>query len=887
MMKMKKLKHLALFDPDKIEIKGNRVMPTDEYVEFKKVEIRQSIPSCFEQRALTRPDNIAVKTGHESITYGCLHRQAGQVARAISAAEGRENSRAVALLFAHAIDMIIGIFGVLHSGGVYVSLDPIYPIERLEYMLADSAARLIVTHSKYYDLAQKLKDRGGKSIEIINIDDLATGVYAAPPAPFVPSLHNVAVHPDQAAYLLYTSGSTGKPKGVVQTHRNVLHFARVYTNNLHIHFGDRLTLFSSYCFDAAKMDIFGALLNGAALYPYDVRQEGNLAHLPGWLQNEKITIYHSIPTLYRYFTEQLTVYGETRDAFPGLRLIVLGGEPVYKSDIEKYKQYFSHRCLFINGLGPTESTVTLQYIINRETEITREAAAVGFPAAETTVYVLDANHRETVVNAIGELVYKSDHLALGYLNHPEKTHDVFIPDPIARNGRVYCSGDLGRRLEDGNIEYAGRKDSQVKIMGYRVELAEIESRLLKHDTVREAAVVERTGPGENSSHYLSAYIVSREPLAPIEPSELKQYLSKTLPAYMVPSYFINLGSLPHTPSGKIDRNSLPEPLLPGIGLGEPVGTGEYIGTGDEDEEKLVALWAEIRGIPKAGISIENNIFESGGNSLNLIMMVSQIYKTFHIEVPVAKVFENPTLREIAKYLKDRTYIEAPQIVLNPAAQRHLFCFPPGVGFGIVYKELAAILTDYTFHAFNFITGPKNISPWTQYVEIITHEQPEGPYILYAYSAGGRLAVETAGALEKQGFAVSDIIFSDCFYYGDQANPMDREEIDTWLNEIGKYLEGLGAGHLKEKVLATAQKYTAYSQNITHLPVVNAKIHLILSEENRGSSLSGCWDPFTTKGTVLYQGSGAHLKMFVPGYLEKNAEILRKILDKITKDRFVH
>ncbi|HLP57231.1 MAG TPA: amino acid adenylation domain-containing protein [Candidatus Deferrimicrobium sp.] len=878
---MKKLKHLALFDPGRIDVKGNRVAPNDDYVEFKKEEIRQSIPACFEKRALVRPDHIAVKTGHESITYACLNHYANHIAQGIAAAGGNAYNRAVALLFAHGSDMISGIFGVLKSGSIYVPLDPKYPVERLEYMLHDSAARLIVTHNEYYDLAQKLKERARRPMQIINIDNFTTHDSAASPAP------GTVIHPDQAAYVLYTSGSTGKPKGVVQTHRNILHFARVYTNNLHIHAGDRLTLFSSYCFDAAQMDIFGALLNGAVLYPCDVRRESTLAHLPHWLQQEKITIYHSIPTLYRYFTGQLAAQGKTQDAFPRLRLVVLGGEAVYKSDIEKYKNHFSQRCIFINGLGPTESTVTLQFFINRETEITGEAAAVGFPVPETTVYLLDQGRRETVVNAIGELVYKSDYLALGYLNNPEKTHDVFIPDPITREGRVYCSGDLGRRREDGNIEYAGRKDFQVKIMGYRVELAEIESCFLKHDAVREVAVIAGTGPGENDSHYLCAYIVPHAPLAPFEPQEFRQHLLKTLPAYMMPSYYIKLDSLPHTASGKIDRNALPglplSLLSTGIEINAPAQEYSLNSvTGAEVEESIIALWAQIQGIPKAGINIDTNLFESGGNSLNLIMLVSQIYQTYHIEVPMAKVFENPTLREIAKYLKNRTYVEAPVIVLNPSASKSLFCFPPGVGFGIVFKELAAQLSHYTFHAFNYITSAVSAdanpisSLLAEYVRIITREQPVGPYILYAYSAGGKLAIETAGALEKNGFIVSDIIFSDCFYY-DQARPIDQGEMAAWLDEIGKYLEDLGAGHLREKVLTTARDYTEYSRDLTQLPVVNAKIHLILSEENKDTSLSGCWNPFTTQGTALYQGSGLHMEMLSPGHLEKNAEILREIL----------
>jgi len=371
---------------------------------------------------------------------------------------------------------------------VYVPLDAAYPEERLVYILEDSEARLIVTNDTNARLAEKIRDKVNKNISIININRLEKGVSGENPG--------IEIDPGALAYILYTSGSTGTPKGVMQNHRNVLHFARVYTNALHIHKDDKLTLFSSYSFDAAKMDIYGALLNGAALYPYDIKEEGNLRQMPQWLRQEGITIYHSIPTVYRYFVDMLTP--DEPGCFPHLRLIVLGGEAVFKKDIDVYKKYFADHCLFINGLGPTESTVTMQYFIDRQTEIAREAVPVGFAVDETQVYLLNEQNKELGVFGIGEIIFKSDYLALGYWNLPGQTQKAFMTDPVERGDlrlaargvpnvpndqspmpgdRVYRTGDLGRRLPDGTIEYVGRKDFQVKVSGYRIELGEIESKL--------------------------------------------------------------------------------------------------------------------------------------------------------------------------------------------------------------------------------------------------------------------------------------------------------------------------------------------------------------------------------------------------------------------------
>jgi amino acid adenylation domain-containing protein len=635
----KKLKHLKLFDQHKIVATHNRVRPTNDFLEFRKEDIYQSICSCFEKKADTCPGKIAVKSGDKSITYRFLNNYANRLAHAIAktykkpAGTTRHTWQAAALLFAHGTDMIIGMMGVLKAGITYVPLDPTYPRDRLKFILADSMAQLIVTHTRYYQLAQELKNSMARPIEIINISDFDGDIEpAAYPSP------GISIHPDQVAYVLYTSGSTGKPKGVMQSHKNVLHFARVYTNALHIHAGDRLTLLSSYSFDAAKMDIFGALLNGATLYPFDVKQEENLERLPRWLIHEKITIYHSIPTLYRYFINLLPNENKKNRAFPYIRFVVMGGEAVNRNDVEKYKEYFSHHCIFINGLGPTESTVTLQYFIDKKSQINKSCVPVGFPVDETQVFLLDKNNEPTVVNAVGEIVYKSDYLALGYLNKPEKSNEVFGKDPIANNGRIYRSGDLGIRLANGCTEYVGREDSQVKIRGYRIELGEIETQLLRHESIKEAVVINKEK--ENGETYLCAYIVSQQIFAP---GQAKNFLSTILPNYMIPSYFVTLNNIPLTPSGKVDRKALPPVDLAAV--------NEYTAPADALEKRLVEIWSDVLGIDESKISTNANFFELGGHSLKATALASRIHKSLQVKILLTEIFKRQTIRELSKYIK--------------------------------------------------------------------------------------------------------------------------------------------------------------------------------------------------------------------------------------------
>ena len=539
-----------------------------------------------------------------------------------------DEHRTAALLFGHDIDMIVGILGVLKAGPAYVPLDASYPVDRLEYMLEDSEARIIITNQKNLQLARNVRDHVNKNIVVLNIDEIPAGTPSGNP--------HAAVDSKALAYILYTSGSTGKPKGVMQNHRNVLHFARVYTNALHIDHQDRLTLFSSYSFDAAKMDIYGALLNGATLYPYDIKAESHLERLPQWLREQRITIYHSIPTIYRYFTG-LLAENTQQDRFPLLRFIVLGGEAVFKKDVDNYKNYFSHQCLFINGLGPTESTVTLQYFIDKKTEISREAVPVGFPVEETRVLLLNERNKEAGTLGVGEIIFKSDYLALGYWKNPEQTRQVFTPDPLTGEARVYCSGDLGRRLADGSIEYAGRKDFQVKIRGFRVEPGEIEGRLDQAPNIKKSIVVcARDNKGEN---FLTAYY-NRTNEGQVDENHLVELLKTTLPDYMIPSVFISLPEFPLTPTGKIDRKKLAEQDMSKL-----LRPSTIEPPGNETETHLLKLWQEV--LKQDTIGINENFFVLGGNSIKAILLVSRVHKETGVKITIADIFQQPTIKALA------------------------------------------------------------------------------------------------------------------------------------------------------------------------------------------------------------------------------------------------
>jgi amino acid adenylation domain-containing protein len=606
-----------------LSARRNSVAPTNPFVEFKKEDIEQSIPGRFEQIAKVHPDRIAVKTRNYQWTYAELNAKANQIAQAILRSSDSDEGR-IGLLFEHDAPMIAGILGALKAGKTYVPLDPAYPSERLSYILEDSQTTAIATNSGNVALAHRLING---SLQLINIDEFECSAliddFSSPTAP------------DRLAYILYTSGSTGRPKGVMQNHRNVLHHIRNYTNNLHLNSDDRLTLLSSYGFDAAVMDLFGALLNGAALHPMDIREEDPSALLSRMLK-ENITIYHSTPTVYRYLMSSLT----GSEDLSHVRFVVLGGEKVHKEDVDRFKKVFSPHSILVNGLGPTESTVTLQYFINHKTEITGNIVPVGYPVEDTQVLLL--NEAGEHAEVYGEIGIKSEHVALGYWQKPELTKAAFLPDSESATKRIYRTGDLGRLLPDGSITFVGRKDDQVKIRGYRIEPGEVESVLSTQSGVRECVVMAREEVPDEIR--LVAYLVARSEPAPT-PSELRSFVKSKLPDYMVPSQFVYLDALPLTPNGKVDQRALPAPAQSQRELDESVSA-----PGTPVEEMLAGIWAEL--LKLENIGIHDNFFDLGGHSLLATQVTSRLREVFQIELPLRSLFETPTVAGLAESIEE-------------------------------------------------------------------------------------------------------------------------------------------------------------------------------------------------------------------------------------------
>lgn len=600
--------------------RGDRVRPTDPFVQFKKEDIEQSIPNRFEQQVREHPGRIVVKTRRHALTYDTLNKAANRVAWAIRAQRGK-GEEPIALLFENDAPMIVSILGVLKAGKIYVPLDPALPHTRTTYILENSQAGLIVTNNQNLDFAKELAQ---DLRQLLNIDELD--------ASFSTENLGLSISPDALTRILYTSGSTGQPKGVAQNHRNVLHFIMNYTNGLHIHLDDRLTPLFSWSVSSWSNNIFSALLTGASFYPLDIKEEG-LTHLANWLVQHEITIYCSVPTVFRHFLDTLT----GKEKFPRLRLIILSGEPVSKRDVELYKKHFSDGCILVNRLGSTETGITRWYFIDKETQINGNRVPVGYPVEDKEILLLDDVGKAVGFNETGEIAIRSRYLSLGYWRRPELTRAAFLPDPTGGSERIYLTGDLGRMLPDSCLEYLGRKDFQVKVRGNRVEVAEIEMALLSLASIKEAVVVAQED--RSSDQHLVAYLVpSIQPAPSI--TELHRFLQGKLPEYMLPSAFVLLDALPLTPNGKVDRRALPMP-----DRARPELETVFVAPRTRVEEVLVELWGQVLGLDRLGI--HDNFFALGGHSLRATQVISRLRDIFRVELSLRRLFETPTIAGLA------------------------------------------------------------------------------------------------------------------------------------------------------------------------------------------------------------------------------------------------
>ncbi|HEY7403806.1 MAG TPA: amino acid adenylation domain-containing protein [Candidatus Angelobacter sp.] len=659
--------------------------------------LHRTIPEIFEEQVRQTPDTVAVVYEGSELTYRELNERANQLAHYLHGVGVKPGAR-VGICVERSLEMVVGVLGILKTGAAYVPLDRNYPQERLSYMVEDAEAEVLLVQQRLLD-----KVASAQSTIVVLEDEharIAQQSKANPPSQCTP---------DHLAYVIYTSGSTGRPKGVCICHRNAV---RLVSNTNYADLGpDQVFLqFVSISFDVAAFEIWAPLLNGARLLIFPAYTP-SAEELGEWILEHPVTTLWLTSGLFHHLMEM-----DNGRYFIHLRQLLAGGDALSLRAVQKFLKLYPN-CRLINGYGPTENGTFSTCGELREMAPDAAAVPIGRAIACSTAFVLDAQMRQVPVSESGEIYLGGSGLAHGYWNQPALTAARFVPNPFSDTPgeRLYKSGDLGRSMPDGNLEFLGRIDQQVKLRGYRIELGEIEAVLEQNPNVAQAvALVREDSPGDRR---LVAYVVPHQEGC-LRTGDLRDYLIKKLPEYMVPTAFVLLDTLPLTANGKVDRRALPLPKGERPALEQP-----YVAPGTATETMLAGVWAEVLRIDRVGA--QDSFFDLGGNSLLAAQVMSRVRKSYGVSLPLRSFFEKPVLADLARRFEAEQRVASLDQVAPIGAVQRGEEIPLGFSQERVWflQELDPSSIAYNFQATLRIRGPLNIAALEQSLtEIIARHE---------------------------------------------------------------------------------------------------------------------------------------------------------------------
>lgn len=783
-----------------------------------------SVCDIFEQQAARSPEAIALEYGNRTITYRELDLRANQVARRLLG-EGAEAEGCIGVYMERSIEMVTAFLAILKAGCVYVPLDISYPKERLEFMISDAGMRLIVADAAH-------RGELPEQIKTVCLDaeweELNSQAVEAPAR---------ATTGDSPAYMIYTSGSTGRPKGVVIPQRGITRLV-LNADYVQLSGADRVAQASNASFDAATFEIWGALLNGARLV--GVTKETTLcpSEFEAFLAREGITVLFLTTALFNQ------VARERPQAFGTLKTVMFGGEAVDPKWVRAILECAPPERL-LHVYGPTENTTFSTWHLVTQSPEEGDTVPIGRPIANSTVYVLGPDMQPLPVGVPGEVYVGGDGVACGYWKRPELTAERFVRNPFGgSDATLYRTGDLAKLDREGNVEFVGRIDHQVKLRGFRLELGEIENLLARHPGIANAVVMLREDvPGDRR---LAAYVIPRGE-AP-GAGELKSFLKAQLPEYMVPAAFVALKEFPLTPNEKVDRKALPAPET-----SRPELNKTFIAPRDALEQQLTKIWEKILGVQPIGVA--DNFFDLGGHSLMAVRVFSQIEKVLEKKLPLATLFRAPTIEEIARIMREENQTKAWSTIVDiqPKGSRppffwiHTLGGDGGGGF-FYYRKLAELLGPDQ-PSFGIRSPQKPFSRIEEmarfYIKEIQKFQPRGPYFLGGFCFGGNVAFEMAQQLRAAGAEVGLLIMLE-------SSPPNVSHKQSWSATAAKYSIENIVENVKDFVAESPGNQLTLLKSKGKRLKDKFKKRLAASGEAKGSGLSQILDLSTyPEGYVTY------------------------------------
>ncbi|MFC7830979.1 amino acid adenylation domain-containing protein, partial [Streptomyces sp. NPDC057375] len=694
-----------------------------------------TLPELFERQVASSPDAVAVVCGGEEVSYGELNARVNRLARHLVGL-GVGPERLVALALPRSVDLVVAMLAVLKAGGAYLPIDPSYPSHRLEHILNQADLRLIISDSSTVNVIP------ANQVEALLLD---RHTLCDPDLPDQTEQHAA----QNLAYVMYTSGSTGTPKGVAVTHHNIVNGIHQLARCVDMRPGHRLLAAASINFDVSVFEIFTTLCHGGCVEI--VRDVLALGERGGWTGN----VISSVPSPFSEIIDQIA-------ADTSVDTVIFGGEALTGSLVKRVQNEFPGVKL-INPYGQTESFYATAFTVdNANGWGDRGSAPIGRPLGNMRTYVLTPQLTPAPQGVVGDL-YVAGNLARGYHGSADLTAERFVADPYGPPGaRMYRTGDLARWNHEGQLEYLGRADAQIKIRGFRVEPGEIEAVLASHDDVAHAVVIARDSEANNAGRELVAYVVGSADSS-MDVSEVRRFLSKRLPHYMVPAAIVPLSQLPLMPNGKLDQSALPAPKR---------GSSVFRGPRTPQEEVLCSLFAETLGVER--VAPDDNFFELGGHSLLATRLMSRIHAVLGANLGIRALFEAPTPAGIADIQAGRpseqTGLQALLGLRTTGTSAPLFLIHPGGGFSWSYARLLEHLDPeqpvYGVQAKGLAMDsalPGSVAEMAKvYIKEIKKVQPEGPYRLSGWSFGGLVAHSMATQLQEAGERVDLLVMMDSY-----------------------------------------------------------------------------------------------------------------------------
>jgi amino acid adenylation domain-containing protein len=884
-----KIKDIPLLPPDQLRARLRNWNATA--FDYPK---EKTFHQLFSETSRQYPDKIGLRVGDQSYSYKQINQEANQLS-ALLIEQGVRAHDVVALALHRSAEMVIALLAIMKAGAAYLPLDPLYPKDRIQFMLEDSSAKLIITSQAYKGTFKS------KAKEL-----LIEQAWSKLPE-YSKKDPDVESNSRSLAYLLYTSGSTGKPKGVMVEHHNLVNLLFSMQKFPGITPQDKLLAVTTISFDIAGLELYLPLISGAELVlaSDDDQKDGRI--LLEKLKKEKISIMQATPVTFKMMLES------GWQDFMNIK-VLCGGEPIPRDLAARLLP----RCKGLyNMYGPTETTIwsTCGQIFSADETIT-----IGRPIGNTQVYILDHYENPIRDGMIGEIYIGGEGVTRGYLNRPELQSEKFIPDPFSKTPgmKMYRTGDLSRFLPDGSIEYMGRVDDQVKIRGFRIELNEIEYVIQQHDSIQQAVVIAREDG--QSEKKLIAYVV---PNGQFDKENLTTFLYTKLPDYMVPRVFIPLNRLPLTNNGKLDKKALPDPdLLPEFGIRKirPPET--------ETQKMLLAIWKDALQLQQIGI--DDNFFELGGHSLTAIRIIRTIEDKTKRRLPITALFESPTIEKLAVLLEteERPSYWNSLVPIKAAGNKPTLYVVHGSGLTVLVFHTLATLLDPDQPVFglqarglNGIDQPfdsmEDIAAY--YVAEILEQNPTGPYSLAGYSFGGIVAFEMAKQLKATGrevnmLAIFDTNADNSYFFDSPAIRMKkkiRRQFPKFNFIVRSFFRNPGATiryqinfvryklHYLLRAAKLVDKDMDDGEKIAHAAEINEK-HDIAFSKYKMTPYNGTidlfrvkgrsyflddpiylgWKPYAMQGVDIHEISGDHKTFLLP----PNVKELAKLLDEIMKKR---